>query len=115
MKDLDSPSPSVRFSAAKAPGSFDNQAVREALLDQLEKAHLHIFVKLEAAAGLARFGLVEGWNFLATTLTSEFRSNRLEAVIVLAEINAPGPGKCCSRFLPIASKMRRFGPALLGR
>ena len=49
----------------------------------------HIYVKLEASAGLARFGLNDGMDFINQTLKGEYLEHRLEAVIILGEID-PG-------------------------
>jgi hypothetical protein len=114
LKELESPSPSVRFSAPKALGLFKSESVIQALLEQLEKTDLHIFVRLEAAASLARFGIVEGWNFLAATLTSEFLSNRLESVIVLAEIDKPQARQILLAILMDRQQDRKLGRALHG-
>ena len=90
LDDLDSFAESIRFAAAKALGLFPNDPmVQQALVKHLQSTSEHIFVLLEVAASLARFGNTDGWNFLQATLTGPFSENRLEAVIVLAEIDTP--------------------------
>jgi HEAT repeat protein len=90
LRDLASFAESIRFAAAKALGLFQkNQVVENALVRHLQNTSEHIFVLLEVAASLARLGNVDGWNFLDESLSSEFTQNRLETVIVLAEIDEP--------------------------
>jgi HEAT repeat protein len=46
----------------------------------------HIYVRLEAAAGLARAGDAAGMAFIQQTLGGQYLEHRLEAVIILGEI-----------------------------
>ncbi|MCI0539623.1 MAG: HEAT repeat domain-containing protein [Verrucomicrobiales bacterium] len=49
----------------------------------------HIYVRLEAAAGLVRAGQTAGMDFIHRTLRDEYLEHRLEAVIILGEIYSP--------------------------
>ncbi len=89
LKDLDSMSTSARFAAAKALGLFQEGTIPPALIRHLEDVAEHIFVRLETAASLTRHRFSEGWTFLQATIRDEFTAHRLEAVIVLAEIDDP--------------------------
>jgi len=86
LDTLDSNSLSERYSAAKALAYFDEEVVKESLLAKLEDDSEHIYVKLEAAASLARFNIDEGYEFISTSLESSYIQNVLEAVIILSEI-----------------------------
>ena len=77
---------SERYAAAKALSYFNNPLVEKTLLAKLRDKNEHIYVKLEAAASLSRFGNVEGYNFIKQCLTDNYLQNVLESVIVLAEI-----------------------------
>lgn len=78
---------SKRYAAAKALSFFayDNN-VAEALTRVLSNHDEHIYVRLEAAASLARWGNEAGVAFMRECLDDRFLQNRLEAVIVLGEI-----------------------------
>lgn len=86
ITNLTSSSLSERYAASKALSYFDNKAVHTALLSKLEDTDEHIYVKLEAAASLARFGYKEGYEFIKLCLNDEYATNILESVIILAEI-----------------------------
>jgi HEAT repeat protein len=88
VAELSSANERVRFAAAKALSGFPGDETDAALLTRLGDAADHIFVRLEAAASLARHSRAEGWAFLSRTLQDQFAENRLEACIVLAEIDA---------------------------
>jgi HEAT repeat protein len=87
IAELSSANERVRFAAAKALSGFPCDNVDEALLARIGDAADHIFVRLEAAASLGRHGRGEGWVFIAQTLRDQFAENRLEACIVLAEVD----------------------------
>ena len=89
---LSSPALSDRYGASKALASFARPDVYESLRARVDDRAEHIYVRLEAAAGLARHGGEEGWSFVRQCLDDPYLQNRLEAVIVLAEI--PGPRSC---------------------
>lgn len=76
-----------RYAAVKALSSFNCSNALDALNKRMKDETEHIYVRLEAAAGLARFGAVDGIDFIGHTLESEYLENRLEAVIILGEID----------------------------
>ena len=78
---------SERYAASKALGIFHSEDVIEALIGKVNEENEHIYVKLEAAASLARFGQSTGWSFVENCICDEYLENRLEAVIVLGEIH----------------------------
>ena len=83
---LASPALSKRYAAAKALSFFASDIVIRALNQKLSETDEHIYVRLEAAASLARQGDETGIIFIMTCLTDEYPQHRLEAVIVLGEI-----------------------------
>lgn len=85
---LSSLSLSERYTAAKALSNFPSKSVSKALIDKIKESNEHIYVKLEAAASLARHGEEQGWTFLTYCLSDDYLQNRLEAVIALGEIPA---------------------------
>ncbi len=88
IKLLTSPSITERYAAAKALSyfSFDNAIpiLRKTINDDRE----HIYIRLEAAATLMRAGQPEGVSFIETCLHDQYLENRLEAIIVLGEIDS---------------------------
>ncbi len=86
IAQLSSSSLSERYTAAKALSTFGSESVSKALIDKLNESKEHIYVRLEAAAGLARHNEEHGWSFINQCLRDEYLQNRLEAVIVLGEI-----------------------------
>jgi len=88
VAELSSANERVRFAAAKALSGFPGHKTDAALLVRMGDPADHIFIRLEASASVARHGRAEGWRFLAQTLQDQFAENRLEACIVLAEIDA---------------------------
>jgi HEAT repeat protein len=83
---LSSLSLSERYGAAKALSFFESSDVFPALLRKIGEKDENIYVKLEAAAGLARHNYEEGWAFIQACLKDQYLENRLEAVIILGEI-----------------------------
>lgn len=77
---------SERYAAAKALNYFNESKVVEALKTRIGIAEEDTYVKLEAAASLARLGHEEGFSFIKTFLKDPYLGNVLESVIVLAEI-----------------------------
>jgi len=77
---------SDRYAAAKALSYFNEKKVIKALQAKLADDAEHIYVKLEAAASLSRFGIEYGYNFIKVCLKDNYLQNVLESVIVLAEI-----------------------------
>lgn len=62
--------------------NFDKTPLIERINDDAE----HIYVKLEAAAALARAGSELGYDFIESVLQSNYLEHRLEAVIILGEL-----------------------------
>lgn len=85
---LSSRSLSERYGAAKALTYFPNRGIFNALLQETSDDSENIYVRLEAAASLARNGHGQGWAFIRECLSSEYLQNRLEAVIILGEIES---------------------------
>ncbi len=88
ITNLSSTNLSERYAAAKALSLFRGAKVVTALSRKLADSKEHIYVKLEAAATLARLGVKEGYDFIGSCLRDSYLQNVLEAVIVLAEIKA---------------------------
>lgn len=78
-----------RLAAVKALGRFEGTAATEALLARVEAQGEHVFVRVDAAAGLLRCGHAAGYGVLGNMLQDEYLQNRLEAVIVLGEVGGP--------------------------
>lgn len=77
---------SDRYTAAKALRRFEDGPATAALLDRLRDEREHVYVRLEAAAGLLARGRAEAREFFAATLDDDYLERRLEAVIVLGEV-----------------------------
>jgi len=77
---------STRYAAAKALALFDPKAITKSLLTKIEDTEEHIYVRLEAAASLARHDEAAGWSFIEQCLEGDYLQDTLEAVIVLGEI-----------------------------
>jgi HEAT repeat protein len=75
-----------RYTAAKALSQFRSSAVSTALTQRMTDDREHIYVRLEAAAGLTRGGDSAGMSFIQQTLQGQYLEHRLEAVIILGEI-----------------------------
>lgn len=86
LANLSSLTLSERYAAAKALNYFNEPKVVTALKEKIKVADEDIYVKLEAAASLARLGNKEGYEFIETFLKDPYLGNVLESVIVLAEI-----------------------------
>lgn len=87
INNLTSTSLSERYAAAKALRYFNNETVKNSLFQKLQDADEHIYIKLESAASLVKLGDERGYDFIETTLVSEYAQHILEAVIVLSEIH----------------------------
>ena len=83
---LTSPAVADRYTAAKALSHLGDAAVSTALTQRMADDREHIYVRLEAAAGLARAGDAAGMAFIQQTLGGQYLEHRLEAVIILGEI-----------------------------
>lgn len=86
---LNSTSLSDRYAGVKALSRFAGADSAEALLERVRDTREHIYVRVDAAAGLMRRGNQAGKDFLAATLQDEYLENRLEAAIVLGEVATP--------------------------
>jgi hypothetical protein len=90
---LSSSSMSERYAASKALSYFDSTETDEALAHKVADSKDHIYVRLEAAAGLARRGDEGGTAFIGKCLSDQYLENRLEAVIVLGEVGTRAAGR----------------------
>lgn len=86
LNNLSSLTLSERYAAAKALSYFNEKKVVTALQAKLADKEEHIYVKLEAAASLSRFGINDGYDFIKVCLKDNYLQNVLESVIVLNEI-----------------------------
>lgn len=86
LDNLASSDLSERYAAAKALSAFDKQKAQNPLLAKLSDTNEHIYVKLEAAASLARSHIKAGYEYIKACLHDNYLQNVLEAIIVLAEI-----------------------------
>ncbi len=80
---------SDRYTAAKALGHFTDTASTDALVLRVQDTREHVYVRVDAAAGLMRRSHPMGQEFLAATLRDTYLENRLEATIVLGEVATP--------------------------
>ncbi len=88
ISELNSLSISDRYGAAKALTYFFDSSVEKVLSERLSKDDEHIYIKLEAAAALIKNNKDRGYDFIISILNSEFLEQKLEAVIILSEINS---------------------------
>lgn len=77
---------SDRYAAAKALSELAPAGVLEPLAGRVLDHREHIYVRLEAALGLARVGHERAIEFMEQCLSDYYLENRLEAVIILAEL-----------------------------
>lgn len=90
LRRLQSVSVSERYAAAKALRFLPtSERILGALSDRLSDSDEHIYVRMEAAATLARADRDDGWNFIRQRLQDNYATQRLEAVIILAELDKP--------------------------
>jgi HEAT repeat protein len=66
-----------------------SERILEALTRRLNDPDEHIYVRMEAAATLARADKADGWSFIKQRLQDDYATHRLEAVIILAELDKP--------------------------
>ncbi|MFQ6091187.1 MAG: HEAT repeat domain-containing protein [bacterium] len=78
---------SKRDTATKALAFFVSPPITNSLIDKLSDSSEHIYVRLEAAASLARQDDIRGCDFIKQCLNDEYLQNRLESIIVLVEID----------------------------
>ncbi len=83
---LSSTSISDRYSATKALSYIGDAKCANALLKRMKDVNEHIYVRLEAAASLIRYGHPNGLKFINEIFSSDYLEYRLEAVIILSEI-----------------------------
>jgi HEAT repeat protein len=83
---LTSPAVADRYTAAKALSHLGDATVSTALTQRMADDREHIYVRMEAAAGLARAGDAAGMAFIQQTLGGQYLEHRLEAIIILGEI-----------------------------
>lgn len=89
ITNLNSSDLSDRYAAAKALTYFEIPETVNALTETIQDENEHIYVKLEAAASLARFNIDLGFEFIEQCLAeNDYAQNILESVIVLAEIKS---------------------------
>jgi HEAT repeat protein len=86
LSRLNSTALSDRYTAVKALRHFEEAPARDALRSRAADGSEHVYVRLEAASGLARWNEDIGWSIIDNCLSSNYLQERLEAVIVLAEI-----------------------------
>ncbi len=85
---LSSPAVADRYTGAKALSHVQSTEASRALVGRVRDDKEHIYVRLEAAAGLAREGESLGVDFIGQTLRDNYLEHRLEAVIILGEIRS---------------------------
>lgn len=88
IDQLSSFSHNERYTAVKALSVFSTPTVFNVLCEKIAQSNEDIYVRLEAAAGLARHGREEGWAFIKQCIEAPVLENRLEAVIILGEIQS---------------------------
>lgn len=86
IAQLTSSSLSERYGAAKALSYYQSRATNEALARKIPDTKDHIYVRLEAAASLARRNNQHGFEFIKQCLEDDYLENRLESVIILSEV-----------------------------
>lgn len=90
LKRVNSASVSERYAATKALRFLPtSERIVEVLTDKLHDPDEHIYVRMEAAATLARADKADGWEFIRQRLQDNYATHRLEAVIILAELDKP--------------------------
>lgn len=87
ISKLSSPSLSERYTAVKALSFYPDKHITKVLVKKIQESDEHIYIKLEAAATLARREDTRGFTFIEQSLKDEYLQNRLEAVIILGEIS----------------------------
>jgi HEAT repeat protein len=85
-----SPALSDRYTAVRALGRFPDTIATGVLFERMQDDREHIYVRVEAAAGLMRRGDSRSKEFLAATLYDDYVEHRLEAAIVLGEVATLG-------------------------
>lgn len=75
-----------RYASTKALSLFKDEVAYAALRERMNDPKEHIYIRLDAAASLARNGHQDGWAFIKNTIAENVTEARLEAVIILSEI-----------------------------
>ncbi len=88
LQMLSSTAVADRYTGAKALSHIRSAEASQALTGRLRDDQEHIYVRLEAAAGLARDGQSSGMEFISQVLQHNYLEHRLEAVIILGEIHS---------------------------
>jgi hypothetical protein len=101
---LTSTSISERYSAAKAFSFIENRSKEKPLTDRINDSDEHIYVKLEAAAALARSNVHTGYDFIESVLSSDYLEHRLEAIIILGELPSERSGQTLIKVLSDGSQ-----------
>jgi len=96
---LASPAVADRYTAAKALAHLCETAASAALSHRMADEREHIFVRLEAAAGLARAGDRAGMAFIQQTLHGQYLEYRLEAVVIPGEIRTDDSREAVTKVL----------------
>lgn len=78
---------SDRYTAAKALSYFKSAESIESLAERMKDEKEHIYVRLEAASSLLKMEQTQSMPFFEKTLDDPYLQNRLECVIILAEID----------------------------
>jgi hypothetical protein len=86
LEMLASPAVADRYTATKGLSHLHESATSTALTQRMADDREHIYIRLEAAAGLARAADAAGMAFICETLQGQYLEHRLEAVIILGEI-----------------------------
>lgn len=84
---LSSSSLGDRYAATKALSYYESSQSRQKLLERIEDTKEDIYIRLEAAGSLARRGDDDGFSFLEKNLWDDYRQHRIEATIILGEID----------------------------
>ena len=109
LEMLASPAVADRYTAAKALSHLRDPAVSTALAQRMNDDREHIYVRLEAAAGLARAGDAAGWRS-SSKPSRPIPGASLEAVIILGEIPTEEARQALTTVLLIKPSTRRFAP-----
>jgi hypothetical protein len=85
---LQNPSHSKRYAAAKALAFFPSEKVAQELREKVAQIDEHIYIRLEAAAALAKQGDTAGTDFIKSCLIDQLLQPKLEAVIIMSEVRS---------------------------
>jgi HEAT repeat protein len=111
VKNIDSDSFSDRFAAIKALGYLHSEEGISKLEEVTSDDELNPFVRLEAAASLAKQNQESGWEYLQDILESadeEMANQRLEVAIILGEIDSQKSTEILSSILIDGSELEEI-------